>query len=625
MKRGSKKGQKLRKGMPSAVALRILIHAVLFLLAGMLVVFTVVKKEEQKFEPPKVVERPKMKLRKPKVKVRKTSKPKPTTRIVTKMNRANMPEIQLPEMSGMSTALEGGMGGFDMMPDFEDISSFGAAQSIGNDFQGTFYDFKRDRKGGRVSMEPEEFVARVKKFVSGGWKASDLRQFYASPKKLYATSFMIPETRSVFGPAAFGEVTGGWSWIAVYRGQLVYPEDIKFRFWGFADDILLVRVNGKLVLNGSIHKDGASTFITEVGGSWDSTAVDDARYFYGARGARVGDWVELKAGVPLEMEVMIGEVPGGEFSCMLTVQVDGVDYPKNRQGGPILPMFKTAEPTRAMQDIIYSQLNQNEAAVTNGPIFRDYMVAAAPHQSENTEIISNAENRNEPELKMRRWISATGKEIEAEYVSTSGTSVILKTVKGKQIKISKDKLSLADLEYIVLKNPPKFAINFIKLSNSQSGRYKLSPTEMTWASSQLPRVNDFTFGAKIKQRGAGEYSYPLTLEYFAIGQERNGNRYILLDRGESTFVPTTENERTHRLTGTPIEFVEYNVGGSERGQKPSGYLITLTDKTGRIIQHKASSAWLWEQIDNLKKLPVKAYMDKTCTRVYPTSPKPLKW
>ena len=46
--------------MPGAVALSILIHAALFLLAGTLVVFTVVKKEEKRFEPPKAVERPKM-------------------------------------------------------------------------------------------------------------------------------------------------------------------------------------------------------------------------------------------------------------------------------------------------------------------------------------------------------------------------------------------------------------------------------------------------------------------------------------------------------------------------------------------------------------------------------------
>ncbi|MEN8254875.1 MAG: hypothetical protein ABFR33_05335, partial [Verrucomicrobiota bacterium] len=63
MKRLFQKKQKLVKGMPSAVLLSIAIHAALFFLAGALVVFTVVKKKEIEFEPPKAVERPKMKLK----------------------------------------------------------------------------------------------------------------------------------------------------------------------------------------------------------------------------------------------------------------------------------------------------------------------------------------------------------------------------------------------------------------------------------------------------------------------------------------------------------------------------------------------------------------------------------
>ena len=94
MKRFSKKSQRIDKGAPSGFVLSLLIHAAIFLLAGMLVVFTVVNKEEKEFVPPKPVDRPKMNLRKPKVK--KTSTPKPTTRIVTKVRRASMPDIQLP-------------------------------------------------------------------------------------------------------------------------------------------------------------------------------------------------------------------------------------------------------------------------------------------------------------------------------------------------------------------------------------------------------------------------------------------------------------------------------------------------------------------------------------------------
>ena len=113
------------------------------MLAGLLVVFTVANKEEKKFVPPKPVDRPKMKLKKPKVK--KNAKPKSSSRIVTKVTKANMPDIQLPEMSGIGEGISGSIGGFEMMPDLGEVTIFGAGQTIGNDFVGTFYDFKRTR------------------------------------------------------------------------------------------------------------------------------------------------------------------------------------------------------------------------------------------------------------------------------------------------------------------------------------------------------------------------------------------------------------------------------------------------------------------------------------------------
>ena len=93
-----------------------------------------------------------MQLKKPKVKIKKSSKPKPTKRIVTKMNKASMPDIQLPEMTGLGDGLASGVGGFDIMPDFgSGVTIFGGGQSIGNDLVGTFYDLKRDRQGRKNS------------------------------------------------------------------------------------------------------------------------------------------------------------------------------------------------------------------------------------------------------------------------------------------------------------------------------------------------------------------------------------------------------------------------------------------------------------------------------------------
>ena len=133
-----------------------------FLLSGSLVVFTVVKKEERRFEPPRAVERPKMKLKKPKVKIAKTSKPKPTSRIVTKVNRASMPDIQLPEMSGMGKEAEGGLAGFDIMPDLEEVTLFGSASPSKADVLETQDKSFSSSRVQRPRMEPKKLRVPVR-------------------------------------------------------------------------------------------------------------------------------------------------------------------------------------------------------------------------------------------------------------------------------------------------------------------------------------------------------------------------------------------------------------------------------------------------------------------------------
>ena len=54
----------------------------------------------RRFDPPQATERPKMKLKKPKVRVKQNTKPKSTTKIVTKSNRALMPAMGITRLRG---------------------------------------------------------------------------------------------------------------------------------------------------------------------------------------------------------------------------------------------------------------------------------------------------------------------------------------------------------------------------------------------------------------------------------------------------------------------------------------------------------------------------------------------
>ena len=51
-----------------------------------------------------------------------------------------MPDIQLPDVSGVGTGMGKGVDGYELMPDMASLSIFGGSKSLatGNEFEGTF-------------------------------------------------------------------------------------------------------------------------------------------------------------------------------------------------------------------------------------------------------------------------------------------------------------------------------------------------------------------------------------------------------------------------------------------------------------------------------------------------------
>ena len=141
-----------------------------------------------------------MQLKKPKVKVKKTTKPKTTQRIVTKMKSASMPDIQLPELSGVADGLNAGLGGFDLMPDLNEMTLFGGGQTIGNDFVGTFYDFKRDRTGRPIPMDPTQFSEELRRFCSRWVSIFSAGSVLSIPKEVICDG-IYDSTSSLLGGA----------------------------------------------------------------------------------------------------------------------------------------------------------------------------------------------------------------------------------------------------------------------------------------------------------------------------------------------------------------------------------------------------------------------------------------
>ena len=370
MKRMVKRTKGLIQGAPTAVLVSIGIHAAILVVAGGMVVFSVVKKMEQKFEPPPPVERPKMKLKKPKVKVKKRARPKASQRIMSKSVQG-MSDIALPTTSGIGEGLSGGVGGFEMMPDPADMSLFGgkSSLSIGNDFEGTFYCLSLDRQGKRNGLNSyDAYYYELKRFIESGWNPHSFSMYYRAPQKLYTTFFYIPMTASEFVPRSFGipDEVYTLSWMADYKGKFAAKESGRYRFWARGENVCVIRVNKEVVCVGG-HLE-ASRVMSE----WRGTAEEHRQYHRGHGLMGVGDWIELEAGVPQEFEIIFGDTGGAWTQCSVTIQKQGEYYAKNEDGAPILPAFRTAEIPQHLIDEITYRMVQGEADLTAPPMFNVY-------------------------------------------------------------------------------------------------------------------------------------------------------------------------------------------------------------------------------------------------------------
>ena len=299
LKKVVKRTKGLIKGTSPAVLVSALIHAALLLSAGALVVFHFVDKKEVQFVPHKV-ERPKMQLKKLRVKVKQTVRPRKTTERITSTRRSNtMPDIQLPKMGSMGTGLDEGIGGFQMVADLSQMSLMGTGRSVGNDFEGTYYYLMLKRNGTPYPGMSNEEGANdpyhglmsqvVSEFLHKGWDTSVFDPFWRSPKKLYATQFFVPPVRSPLAPEKFGDTSRDHEaafWVAYYKGEIAHKTGGRFRFWGVGDDILFVRLNGKVILDGCY----ANTYDANWSG-WRSSAPENRKYKLAYSRFRVGGLV----------------------------------------------------------------------------------------------------------------------------------------------------------------------------------------------------------------------------------------------------------------------------------------------------------------------------------------------
>ena len=110
----------------------------------------------------------------------------------------------------------------------------------------------------------------------------------------------------------------------------------------------------------------------------------------------------------------------------------------------------------------------------------------------------------------------------------------------------------------------------------------------------------------------------MAVEVFVLGKEATGTNYVLVSRETKSFVPCRENERKCRTPGETVHLFTDWVSGKPHGVKYYGYLITITDKNGVVVQAKASNNWILQHLDNIMKAQDGWYLDGSLARTYPS-------
>ncbi|MFT4175577.1 MAG: hypothetical protein QM627_02890 [Luteolibacter sp.] len=217
---------------------------------------------------------------------------------------------------------------------------FGVADAKATGLIGVLYDLKQDKDGKSLGTEDERkdnYAMRsvIKEFNDKNWDERVLQKFYRAKQELKQTRILMPRMRAAAAPQAFQceKEVQPKRWVVVYRGNVTAPKTGSFRFVGAGDDALMVRFNRKVVFDHGYHKSNR-----DVSGKIEEGVTYPK---LGNLSLAPGANFNVQAGKTYPIEILIAEIPGGNFGALLYMEEIGVEYQKTKEGVPILPIFRT--------------------------------------------------------------------------------------------------------------------------------------------------------------------------------------------------------------------------------------------------------------------------------------------
>ncbi len=237
----------------------------------------------------------------------------------------------------------------------------------GQGLVGTLYYMRRQKDGKEIPMySEEEYLSRTAQLFGekGKLKEAETSKYFRVPQQLTTFLILFPPISGEVAPAAFGAQQvpdHRQCWFVLYQGKISAPTANRYRFIGGGNEVLIIRVDDRVVLDGSWGFDWPQKGKSPTGhGSREQMSA-----IYGDKRA-VGDWVKFASGGS-NVEIIIGAGYRGAFGADLCVEEEGQNYTDK-----VRPLFKL-EGYQKMQTQIDSALRLPEAAPSfslEGPTFK---------------------------------------------------------------------------------------------------------------------------------------------------------------------------------------------------------------------------------------------------------------
>lgn len=220
------------------------------------------------------------------------------------------------------------------------VGNFGSPEALSGTLPGYLYDFKQTSRGRTIedysTSNRSHFTDRVNDIQNSRFSESSLRKHFRAPQKLHVRYIAIPFSDASNGPKFFNaeNVVKPSGWIVHYSGKLKAPTDGEYRLVGSGDDYMSVAIDRKMRLV------AAWTDIAESVAVRGANAEQQPNH-KGPFGTPLtyGSWFTLRAGQTIDVDIALGERPGGKVGFVLMLEKKGENYREAANGRKILPPF----------------------------------------------------------------------------------------------------------------------------------------------------------------------------------------------------------------------------------------------------------------------------------------------